>query len=373
MHSEQLEALVRSIIADGKITDKERSVLHKKAEAEGVDADEIDVYVEGLVAQKNNKVTAVTPIIGHDLALFVKERTSGCYEPVYYKLKKTYLAEHVSSSSHTVKDIQITFMDVTDANNKTFYKAGYWERFMGMGLLFSVNSQEVKYPGSEYPRLCFSSNNEDLLLLDYEVYYNHFQRQNIRNNTAYQTYGYQIDKEQLKALCDAKNIQVRFQKNEDSDCIRLTETTLPGFEYYAQYFYRIMIDSEAYPDAEEKREEEEKKREEEKKKLKEEEIKHKEEKKKLKEEKKKLKEEEIKLKEEEIKLKEEEKKRKEKEKAEAEKAERAAKLAEEKAEWESANISEKIRILKKRHPFTTIIIQLLVFVSILKLIFFILF
>jgi flagellar biosynthesis GTPase FlhF len=359
MYSEQLEALVRSIIADGKITDKERSVLHKKAEAEGVDADEIDVYVEGLVAQKNNKVTAVTPIIGHDLALFVKERTSDFYEPVYYKLKKTYLAEHVSSSSHTVKDIQITFMDVTDVNNKTFYKAGYWERFMGMGLLFSVNSQEVKYPGLEYPRLCFSSNNEDLLLLDYEVYYDHFQRQNIRNNTAYQTYGYQIDKEQLKALCDAKNIQVRFQNNKDSNHIRLTETALPGFEYYAQYFYRIMIDSEAYPDAEEKREEEEKKREEEKKKLK--------------EEKKKLKEEKKNLKEEEIKLKVEEKKRKEKEKAEAEKAERAAKLAEEKAEWESANISEKIRILKKRHPFTTIIIQLLVFVSILKLIFFILF
>ena len=51
MYSEQLEQLIQSVIADGVITDKERSVLHKKAAAEGIDEDEIDVYVDGLVAQ----------------------------------------------------------------------------------------------------------------------------------------------------------------------------------------------------------------------------------------------------------------------------------------------------------------------------------
>lgn len=47
MYSEQLEQFIELILADGEITDKERAVLHKKAAAEGVDADEIDVYVDG--------------------------------------------------------------------------------------------------------------------------------------------------------------------------------------------------------------------------------------------------------------------------------------------------------------------------------------
>ena len=63
MYTEQLEQLIKSVIADGVITEKERAVLHKKAAAEGVDEDEIDVYVDGLIAQmepvtKQNKTTS---------------------------------------------------------------------------------------------------------------------------------------------------------------------------------------------------------------------------------------------------------------------------------------------------------------------------
>jgi hypothetical protein len=47
MYSEQLETLIKNVLADGVITDKERAVLHKKAEAEGIDVDEIDVYIDG--------------------------------------------------------------------------------------------------------------------------------------------------------------------------------------------------------------------------------------------------------------------------------------------------------------------------------------
>ena len=50
MYSEQIEQLIKSVIADGVITEKERAVLHKRAVAEGIDEDEIDVYVEGLIA-----------------------------------------------------------------------------------------------------------------------------------------------------------------------------------------------------------------------------------------------------------------------------------------------------------------------------------
>lgn len=52
MYSENLEKLIKSVIADGEISEKERAVLHKKAEAEGIDVDELDVYVDGLIAQQ---------------------------------------------------------------------------------------------------------------------------------------------------------------------------------------------------------------------------------------------------------------------------------------------------------------------------------
>lgn len=54
MYSKELEELIASILADGVITDKERAVLHRRAEAEGVDADELDVLIEGRLAQSEH-------------------------------------------------------------------------------------------------------------------------------------------------------------------------------------------------------------------------------------------------------------------------------------------------------------------------------
>ncbi len=245
MYSEQLDLLVQSIIADGKITDKERSVLHKKAETEGIDADEIDVYVDGLIAQmKNNGEEVATAIKEHDLALFVKETSTGY--PVYYKLKRVYLVEHVSSSNHTVKDIQITFVDVTDVNNK---EEKDWKRHMGMGLLFSVNVNGDYW--GRMPTLCFSSNGDDFLSLACPRGYDCFQRQCINDKSADETFAFKIDKEDLQILCKTEDIQVRFlYQSASQQNVILKETSLPDLQYYAQYFYRVMMDPEAYPDAE---------------------------------------------------------------------------------------------------------------------------
>ena len=82
MYSEQLESLIQSIIADGVITDKERAVLHKRAEAEGIDADEIDVYTEGLLVQSNKGSIKRMPR-RYDKNLLMLETTSYVK---YYKL-----------------------------------------------------------------------------------------------------------------------------------------------------------------------------------------------------------------------------------------------------------------------------------------------
>ena len=51
MYSKELEAIIEAALADGVLTDKEREVLHRRAAQEGVDADELDVIIEGKLAK----------------------------------------------------------------------------------------------------------------------------------------------------------------------------------------------------------------------------------------------------------------------------------------------------------------------------------
>lgn len=51
MFSEELELLIEAALADGTITEKERLILHKRAQAEGVDVDELDVIIEARLAK----------------------------------------------------------------------------------------------------------------------------------------------------------------------------------------------------------------------------------------------------------------------------------------------------------------------------------
>lgn len=46
MFSEELEMLITAALADGNITDKERAVLHKRAIAENIDPDELDIILD---------------------------------------------------------------------------------------------------------------------------------------------------------------------------------------------------------------------------------------------------------------------------------------------------------------------------------------
>ncbi len=51
MYSKELEELIESVLADGVVTENERAVLRKRAEACGEDPDEVMVVVEGRLAK----------------------------------------------------------------------------------------------------------------------------------------------------------------------------------------------------------------------------------------------------------------------------------------------------------------------------------
>lgn len=62
MYSKELEELISHVLADGVITAKEREVLHRRAEAEGINADELDVMIDGRLVKEQKAEIEEKPI-----------------------------------------------------------------------------------------------------------------------------------------------------------------------------------------------------------------------------------------------------------------------------------------------------------------------
>ena len=52
MFSKELENLIQATIADGILTEKEKAALVKRAQNEGVDLDELEIYIDSLMQQR---------------------------------------------------------------------------------------------------------------------------------------------------------------------------------------------------------------------------------------------------------------------------------------------------------------------------------
>lgn len=81
MFSEELESVIEAALADGTLTAKEREVLHKRAAAEGVDPDELDVVIEGRLAKMKREEDWLRPAPPSDKFGDVK-KCPNCGEPV---------------------------------------------------------------------------------------------------------------------------------------------------------------------------------------------------------------------------------------------------------------------------------------------------
>ena len=61
MYNEKLEALITAALTDGMLTDKEKEILFKKAEAMGVDRDEFELVLDGRLAKRKKEMEAQAP------------------------------------------------------------------------------------------------------------------------------------------------------------------------------------------------------------------------------------------------------------------------------------------------------------------------
>lgn len=61
MYNEKLEALISAALADGVLTEREKQILFKKAEAMGIDLDEFEMVLEGRLAKLQKEMAAKAP------------------------------------------------------------------------------------------------------------------------------------------------------------------------------------------------------------------------------------------------------------------------------------------------------------------------
>ncbi len=67
MYNEQIEGLIKAALADGELTEKEKQILFKRAEAMGIDLDEFEMVLDArLVEQKEQRAAAARE---HELAM----------------------------------------------------------------------------------------------------------------------------------------------------------------------------------------------------------------------------------------------------------------------------------------------------------------
>ena len=55
MFSKEMESLIEATLQDGVLTDQEKAVLVKRATKEGIDVDELDIYIQSLLQKRHQK------------------------------------------------------------------------------------------------------------------------------------------------------------------------------------------------------------------------------------------------------------------------------------------------------------------------------
>lgn len=237
MYSEQLEQLIKSVIADGAITDKERSVLHKKAAAEGIDEDEIDVYIDGLIVNAT-KPASQEQINKRDLSKVGKVKGE---DITYYEMNDKL---QLPVKGTPIEGLYMTFVDVIN------HRKG--EKKLGLGIhVFGLLPDDL-YAEEAKSITIKTESNTFQVGLSYWDYHRYFEKPMVKGKTTKINLAGQIDAEILKQLCEARTFSlsiaqlcISYDSNYD-----LTVTPIGDFAHYAQVAYRSFVDPTAFPDAE---------------------------------------------------------------------------------------------------------------------------
>jgi len=248
MYSEQLEQLIKSVIADGVITEKERAVLHKRAIAEGIDEDEIDVYVDGLIAQMKSETTKSEVPISAKIDFNHVTKFNARLDRIYYLGQKSYYVNNVPNGP--IGKLYLNFFKQIIQGDKIYF---------GISVAFIFKSGFCSY--SNFPRLFFKTDTNSIQLR-WEPNCLEFPQNLKPSRLKYDIVENFFDEEMLKLLCDAKHVTMSLtgcvvtkdsndidERSDHAKEIDIKDISVNGLTTYAQVFYRSVVDNSAYPDA----------------------------------------------------------------------------------------------------------------------------
>ena len=67
MYSQELEDLISVLVETGEVTEKKREIILKRGEAEGIDRDELDLYLDAMILKNKKKESIQKPETVHSI------------------------------------------------------------------------------------------------------------------------------------------------------------------------------------------------------------------------------------------------------------------------------------------------------------------
>ena len=120
MYNEQIENLINLALADGELTEKEKQILFKKAEAAGIDLDEFEMVLDAKLFEKQQAMKAATPSVAAPKSNKEGDikKCPSCGAPVQSFTAKCSDCGHEFSNIEANTSIQKLFKMLDDAESQ---------------------------------------------------------------------------------------------------------------------------------------------------------------------------------------------------------------------------------------------------------------
>lgn len=125
MFSKEMETLIEAVLQDGVLTDQEKAVLVKRAEKEGVDIDELDVYIQSLLQKRHQEEAAEDAKADRATKIGSVRRCPNCG----YNVPSGFAACPQCGQTFNVTETSDSWEKLQDKLNSM--KAGFWDTGLG--------------------------------------------------------------------------------------------------------------------------------------------------------------------------------------------------------------------------------------------------
>lgn len=153
MFSKELEEVIEAALADGVLTDKERAVLHKRAQAEGVDPDELDVVIDGRLAKTKKQedwLRSIPPKTIDSNKVGIVKKCPNCGAPYHPGTGKCpecgHLFQEMGGNSSAQRLAEGVQRILNDSNNKENIISQTFGVSLGLDKLKKVEQYVLNFP-----------------------------------------------------------------------------------------------------------------------------------------------------------------------------------------------------------------------------------